>query len=106
MSKHNSQDSAYASGRSSSLSTEQDSESLSIIGEVDAKIESPLGRQCSSAECYEEAGEECGAVIVSGPNDVIALKNQSATLSATFSGIPSPQVIWYKRVRFSSIFSV
>ncbi|RXG71536.1 Myosin light chain kinase, smooth muscle [Armadillidium vulgare] len=49
------------------------------------------------------AEEETGAIIVKGPKDTIALKGQSATLTAYFKGYPEPEVYWYKKEKEISV---
>lgn len=51
----------------------------------------------------ESEDEEDGAQIISGPEDIIATKGQSATMTVSFSGTPPPEVTWLKRVRILCI---
>ena len=59
--------------------------------------------ECSFVESGDEgsfgAEDEEGAQIVSGPQDVIVTKGESATLTLSFTGNPSPEVTWLKKVK-------
>ena len=87
-------DSAYASGRSSALSTTTESNDYDIINK-----EENIVSQTEELETFpEEQEDEEGAMITEGPVDVTALIGQSATLTAQYRGNPSPVITWLKKV--------
>ena len=59
-------------------------------------------------ECQfdESDDEEEGAQIISGPDDIIVTKGQSATLTISFCGNPPPEVTWLKKVEKPNIQNI
>lgn len=83
-------DKSETSGSDSECSRKSD-DVRSIIKDI---VENTSSGRCSQTTDDEEEG----AQIVSGPEDLIVTKGQSAVLQLRYSGSPAPEVTWLKKV--------